>query len=72
MVKLRERQRKVDIESMPEDQFNAIMDQLSEKFREIIDEACGKANKVAEPYGFKVKMQFTSEPLYNKEPSKEQ
>ena len=50
MVKLRERQRKVDIESMPEDQFNAIMDQLSEKFREIIDEACGKANKVQPLY----------------------
>lgn len=66
MVDLKQRRRHVDLDSLSEENFEEIMKQLGERFRKICDDAAEEANRLAEPYGFKVKLQFMTEPL-NKE-----
>lgn len=53
-----ERERKLDISSMPADQVDAISAQLGERIREICDKACDDANRLLHVYGMRAKMQI--------------
>jgi hypothetical protein len=50
------RKRKVDIQNLPEDQLEQLTQQISNKMKKLIDETCGKANKILDVYGLKAKM----------------
>lgn len=57
-MELRERERKVDLNSMSTDQVDEISAQLGDKVREICDEAVAKANRLLNIYGMSAKMQI--------------
>jgi len=52
------RERKVNVEVMSEEQAKLVEEQISAKLRTIIDGACGEANKLLNIYGLEAKMQF--------------
>ncbi len=66
MVDLKGRKRVVDIEAMTDEEFQQIVDMLGKRFKNLCENASKEANFIAKPYGFKVNLQFSVEPL-NKE-----
>ena len=59
VVNSKERSRKVDLDSLPLEDFQRISEELSSQIRIICDQACEKANHLINPYGLKVQMNFT-------------
>lgn len=57
-MELKERERKVDISKMSQEQVESISQQVGDKVRQICDEACEKANKILNIYGMNAKMQI--------------
>ena len=53
------RERKVNVENMDNEQIRVVEDQISAKLRVIIDNACEEANKLLNIYGLEAKMQFS-------------
>lgn len=51
-----------DIKNLNLQEIDELSQQLGEKLRHIVDEACDKANKICNFYGLQVKMQFVLEP----------
>lgn len=62
MINSKKRQRKVNLDSLSEADLTRVTNDLSEKLRAIVDEACAKANTLVDPYGAKVLMRFQIEP----------
>jgi hypothetical protein len=61
-----DRVRKVDVESMENEQVDLLAEQLGAKVRGYVDEACEKANAVLKIYGLQAKMEFVLEPITEK------
>ena len=60
---MKDRVRHVDVEKLSSEQAEILSAQIGEKLREIVDKACGDANRIVNIYGMKCKMQFVLEPL---------
>lgn len=72
-----DRERKIDISTLPADQVDTISKQLGDKIREICDKACLEANRFLNVYGMKAKMQIVIDhpdlkktPIAQEEPKK--
>lgn len=63
MSDIMNRTRFVDVESLPEDQLEQIQQQLGNKIREIVDQACEQANKFLNVYGMEAKMDIVIQEL---------
>lgn len=57
------RVRKIDVDKLSPEQADSLSEQIGEKLRKIIDQACTEANRITEIYGMQVKMQFLIEKL---------
>lgn len=55
-MELKDRVRKVDIDSMPADQVDSLSQQIGEKVRSITDEAAAKVNSILNIYGMSAKI----------------
>jgi hypothetical protein len=60
-MELKDRQRKLDITNLPEEQVDIISKQIGEKIRQICDKACKEANGILGVYGMTAKMQILVE-----------
>ncbi len=56
------RERKMDVEKLNLEQVDTLSEQIGEKLRAIVDEACAQANKICNIYGMEAKMMFALEP----------
>ena len=52
-----ERQRSVDVDTLTDEQLQALTAALSEKIKIIVDKACADANRYLEVYNMHAKMQ---------------
>ena len=55
--------RDFDLEKLEANQVDTLSQQIGEKLRIIIDDACNKANQIVNIYGMQVKMQFLIEKI---------
>ena len=55
------RKRKVDVENLTEEQLQALIAQVGDKVRGMVDETCERANRILNVYGMHVKMQVVIE-----------
>jgi hypothetical protein len=56
-----DRKRKVDVDKLTEEQLQALIDQLGDKVRDMVDETCDRANVILKVYGLRAKMQVVIE-----------
>jgi hypothetical protein len=57
----KKRVRKVDVEKLDDKSIDNLQMEISKKITEITEEACEKANKLLNIYGFQAKMQIALE-----------
>jgi len=60
MNDIKNRQRKINVEDLTDEQIANLEKEIGDKIRNIVDDACGDANKILNIYGLKVlmKMEF--------------
>jgi hypothetical protein len=56
-----DRERKVDVTKLPEDQVDALSIQIGDKVRGIVDEAADRINKILAVYGMSAKIAIAYE-----------
>lgn len=58
-----DRVRKVNVDNLSNEEVDLLAEQIGEKVRILVDEACAKANTLLAVYGLKTKMQIAFVPV---------
>jgi hypothetical protein len=61
--------RKIDLEKLTKEQFQASIDKLIQQVDKEVDKSCGKVNQLLAKYGLKCKMQIVLEHLDDSRPT---